>query len=210
MRKTLTTSVLVIVAVLAGGQTAGAVTLDFETLTDLQPVTSQFEGLTFTNATALSSGAVAGSLNEFDFPPLSGVTVVSDDGGAISIVFDTLVSEVSGFFNYLTPVTITAFDALLVPVAGVTSAFGSNLALSGEPGSSPNELLQLTFADGIASLTLQGDPAGFSFTLDSFSYEPVAATPVPAALFLVSAALFTVPGWPALRCRREGPRSSVP
>jgi hypothetical protein len=204
MRKTLA-SALLGMALLASGQTAAAVTLDFETLTDLEVTTSQFPGLTFTNATALVSGAVGGTLNELEFPPLSGVTSLVDDGGPITIVFDDPVGEVGGFFTYLGPVTLTAYDVLLAPVATVTSAFGSNLALSGDPGSSPNELLQLTFLDGISSLTLSGDPAGFSFTLDDFMFvplEPVVATPGPAALFVVSAALLVVPGWRAFRRRR--------
>ncbi len=47
---------------------AGAV-VDFEGLNDLDPVSAQYAGLTFTNATALTAGM---SLNEFEFPPQLG------------------------------------------------------------------------------------------------------------------------------------------
>ena len=38
--------------------------IDFETLSDADPVTNQFTGLTFTNTTAITAGI---SLNEFEF-----------------------------------------------------------------------------------------------------------------------------------------------
>jgi hypothetical protein len=196
---------LVSIGVLVAGRPASAVTLDFETLPDLQPVTNQFAGLTFANTTALVSGAVGGSLNEIDFPPLSGVVVVFDDGGPITITFTSPISEASGFLNYAVAVTVTAFDALLAPVASAVTAFGSNLALSGDAGSTPNELVQVAFAGGITSLTLQGDPGGGSFTLDNFTFVPLeasTATPAPGTLVLVAAALV------AAACWRGGRRSN--
>jgi len=185
-------AVLLTFAVLVCGHAASAATLDFETLLDLQPVSAQFAGLTFGNATALVSGAVGGTLNELDFPPVSGVTVVFDDGGPMTITFDAPVASVSGHFTYVTALTLTAFDALLAPVATATSAFGSNLALSGDPGSAPGELVQLAFAAGFTSLTIEGDLAGSSFTLDDFTFVPLeapAATPVPGTLHLLATAL---------------------
>lgn len=203
---------LLMMGALVGGRPAAAVTLDFETLVDSELVTTEFAGLTFANTIALASGEVGGTLNEIESPAHSGVTVVSDDLGAITITFDTPVAAASGFFNYGVPVTITAFDALLVSVATATSTFGSNLVLSGDPGSVPNELLQAAFAGGISSLTLQGDAGGGSFTLDDFTFVPVvvspppvpaAETPVPGPLVLVTAALIAVAGW-----RRRGRRST--
>jgi hypothetical protein len=66
-------------------------------------------------------------------------------------------------------------------------------------------LLQVAFAGGISSLTLQGDADGLSFTLDDFTFVPLAAAepPMPALLALVSAAVIAVLGW-----RRRGTGST--
>jgi hypothetical protein len=174
--------------------------LDFETLGDMDVVTTQFADLIFDNTLSLVSGAAGGTLNELDFPPRSGVTVVMDVGGAITVTFDTPVTVAGGFFTYVAPLTITAFDATLAPVASAASAFESNTVVGGEPGSAPNELIQVTFTGGISSLTLQGDPNGFSFTLDDLTFIPrisvAAAEPPMAALVILAAAtLIAVAGW---------------
>jgi hypothetical protein len=190
-----------IVGEVVGGRPAAALTLDFETLSDTELVTTQFAGHTFTNAIALVSGTAGGILNEVEFPPHSGVTVVCDYFGAITITFDTPVGAASGFFTYAAPVTITAFDAQLVAVDTATSAFQANSRFSGRAGSVPNEMLEVAFAGGISSLTLQGDADGLSFTLDDFSFVPVASvpvaaaeSPVPALLALAGATLIGVVG----------------
>ncbi|MCW5631802.1 MAG: hypothetical protein KIT17_00550 [Rubrivivax sp.] len=151
---------------------ATAAVITFDSLLDAESVTGQFAGLgaTFSNAVALRSGF---SLNEFEFPPRSGDLVVSDDGGALAVLFSTPVSEVSGYFTYATAITMSAFDASNNLLGSISSIFGSNLALSGAAGASPNELLQLAFGSGISRITVAGDPAGASFVLDDFSFTPV-------------------------------------
>lgn len=64
-------------------------------------------------------------------------------------------------------------------MASARSAFSDNLALSGDPGSSPNEFISLTSGLGIESLVITGDPAGGSFTLDDFTYDtgPISTGP---------------------------------
>jgi hypothetical protein len=161
---------------------ADIIVLDFETLADGEAVTTQFTGVTMTGATALTAGV---TLNEFEFPPNSGGNVVFDDGAPMTISFALAqpVIRVGGFFTYLAPVTLTAYDATNAVVGSVTSTFFSNLALSGDPGSAPNEFLGLSFAGGIASVTLSGDAFGGSFTLDDFTYEtPAAGVPEPGTL----------------------------
>jgi PEP-CTERM motif-containing protein len=166
--------------VFAVSTTAHSLIIDFEGLADSASVTTQFPGLTFANTTVLTAGV---SLNELEFPPHSGVNVVLDLGGAITIDFATPVSSVQGFFTYITPLTLTAFDAALSPVATDTSDFTSNIALSGAAGSSPNELLQVAFAGGIARVTVAGDAAGGSFTLDDLTVVPgQVAEPATTAL----------------------------
>ncbi|MGI0134777.1 MAG: hypothetical protein ACREBW_07470, partial [Candidatus Micrarchaeaceae archaeon] len=136
------------------GLLAADTVLNFESLGDGVSVTTQFSGLTFSNTIALTAGI---SLDEFEFPPHSGSVVVSDDGGPIGITFAAPVTTFGGYFTYAEPLTLTAFDASSTAVDSATSAFSNNMGLSGDPGSSPNELLSLSFAGGISSVLLEGD-----------------------------------------------------
>jgi hypothetical protein len=173
---------LIALSVLLFNQTApllsaGTITLGFDDLPDSEILTNQYPGLTFGNAIVLASGI---SLNEFEFPPKSGTNVISDNGGPLMITFSSPVLSVSGYFTYLASVTITAFDAGNNPVGAFTSLFSSNMALSGEVGSTPNELLTLAHAGGIASVVITGDQLGGSFTLDHLTLDP-AVVPEPAS-----------------------------
>jgi hypothetical protein len=159
--------------------TAFATTIDFESLSDSEVVTNQFTGVIFSNATALTAGV---SLNEFEFPPRSGSNVVFDDGGAMSMTFASPLASFGGYFTYLTQLSLEAFTPAHVSLGTITSAFSSSLALSGDSGSSPNEFLQLAFAAGIGSITITGDVAGGSFTLDDAILTPLQAGPDPNAV----------------------------
>jgi hypothetical protein len=163
--------------------TAVPVTIDFEDLADGDSVTNQYPGLTFSNAVVLTAGI---SLNEFEFPARSGSNVISDDGGPILISFATPLRSFGGYFTYLTPLTLTAFDASVNPLGSISSSFLNNLALSGDPGSSPNELLQFSSPLGISSVALTGDSLGGSFTLDDVTIDPV---PEPGTLALLGLGL---------------------
>lgn len=169
-----------------------AVVINFDGLSDLEPVTNQFAGATFTNTITLTAGI---SLNEFEFPPLSDFNVASDDGEPISIAFSVPVLSFGGFFTYLVPLTIDAFDAGNNPVGQALSAFNSNLALSGDPGSSPNEFLGVAFLGGIASVVITGDPFGGSFTMDDVSFESQVAVPEPTSAFLLLTAGSLIGFW---------------
>jgi hypothetical protein len=163
--------------------TAGTITLDFEGFPDSTSLTTQYPGLTFTNATVITADI---SLNEFEFPPHSGVNVVFDDGGPMSISFASPVSSFGGYFTYAEPLTLAGFDATNSGVSSATSAFSSNLALSGDLGSTPNEFLQVSFAGGISSVTITGDPGGGSFALDDATITTADATvPEPGTIFLL-------------------------
>jgi hypothetical protein len=174
--------VIAIASVIACPLLAGAVTLDFETLADLEIVTNQFPGVTFSNTVALQSfNAANGSLFDYEFPPASGVTVVSNGdanvlGGSIVLDFTTPVTSVSGLFTYAGPLTLTAFDATLTQVAQALSALSDN-TVSG--GGSPNELIQLAFAGGIAELRIDIAPTDSTFTLDDLTFIPLVASAVP-------------------------------
>lgn len=172
------------------------ITLAFETLSDSEAVTNQFAalGVTFSNTIALTAGI---SFNPFETPPKSGINVVGDEGGPITIDFSPLVTTVGGFFTYVVPLTFTAFDAALNPVGTVTSSFSSNRALTGDVGSSPNELLQLTSTRGIARVVIQGEAAGTSFVLDDLTFTPVTTAPIPepSTLLLFTSGLAGLAWW---------------
>jgi hypothetical protein len=166
---------------------ASPITVDFESLNDLESVNSQFAGLTFFGATNLTAGL---SLNEFDYPPRSGSNVVFDDGGSMSIFFATDVYSFAGYFTYAAPLTLTAFDASNNVLGFVSSIFASNFVSSGTLGSSPNELMQFQSLLGIASVTITGDPLGGSFVLDDLTYDNEPATvpdPATPAVMLLGA-----------------------
>lgn len=184
-----------VVAVLAAipSSALAATVIDFEGLTEFDSVTSQFPGITFSNATVLTAGS---SLNEFDNPPNSGTNVVFDDGGFLSIVFATPVSDFGGFFTYaLTPsarLMLTAFNSSNVPLGSTLSGFSNNQGTVGEPGSLPNEFLQLLFSD-IASVRIAGELSGSSFTLDDVTFTQPTVIPEPSTMSLVllgSAAMY--------------------
>ena len=93
------------------------------------------------------------SLNESEFPPTSGINVAFDDGGPITITFLTPVTNVSAFFTYSSPLTLTAFDNLSNTVASATSLFSANFVSSGNP---PDELISLSYLAGISEVTIAG------------------------------------------------------
>jgi len=179
-------------------------TLDFEAFPDhtpaldSTPLTDQFPGLAFSNATVISAGV---TLNELEFPPHSGSNVVFDDGGPISILFSTPVVNVSAFFTYTEPLTLTAFDSNNNPLGAIKSMFSNNEALSGDAGSRPNEPLGLAFASGISTITIAGDPQGGSFVMDDLSFTPAAAQSVPESGSAIPLAIFM--GWMAWAVRRR-------
>ena len=151
--------------------------ISFDDLPDGTVVTDQYQGLgvTFTGAAILRPGTIWGSgitLNEFEFPPHSGLNVLGDQVGPIVGQFLTPVTEVGGFFTYLASVTLTAFDDMGNMVGSVTSAFSENFVSS---GNLPNELLQLSYAGGISRFEIAGDPAGVSLTLDDLTFRSGAA-----------------------------------
>ncbi|MBM4340430.1 MAG: PEP-CTERM sorting domain-containing protein [Deltaproteobacteria bacterium] len=162
---------------LVGIKETEAYIIDFESLSDSEVVTNQFSGfgVTFSNATALTSGI---SLNEFEFPPYSGDNVVYDDGGEMIISFTIPVLDAGGYFTYMVPLTLFFFDALDNPLGTVNSAFTSNMGISGDAGSLPNEFLNFTSASGISKMVVAGDIAGGSFTLDDLTATPL-SVPVP-------------------------------
>jgi hypothetical protein len=166
-------------------------TIDFEGLIEGTAVTNQFSGLTFSNSTVLTAGS---SLNEIDYPPKSGTNVIYDDGGPITISFSTPVLEVGAYLNYTQAITLQAFDAANNLLGSDSTLYSTNLVSTGDPGSSPNEFLQLNFAGGISMVTFTGDPAGGTFTLDDLTITAAQTNqiPEPSTLALMLGAIASI------------------
>jgi hypothetical protein len=163
---------------------ADRIKVDFEEFFDGDPITTELPGLTFADTVILTTGI---SLNEFEAPPRSGFNVASDAGGPILVKFDVPVPAVWAFFTYFVPVKMEVFDSADVLLGTATSAFEINAALSGDPGSKPNEKLFVTSDMGIASVRITGSEFGGSFAMDDFTYgDPPSDVPEPGT-FLAGA-----------------------
>jgi len=152
---------------------ASADTIDFEGLPDSTLITTQYPGLVFSNAEILTAGI---SLNEFDFPPHSGVNVAGDDGGPIMIQFLTPVTEVGAYFTYVQPLSLIALDTSSHTLTAA-SMYSANYVSSGNP---PNEFISFSDALGITNLTIKGNPMGGSFVMDDLTFTLLSqSTTVP-------------------------------
>lgn len=163
-----------------------AATIDFEGLADGTTIGSTYSalGVVFSQAQAVSAGI---SLNEVEFPPHSGANVALDFGGPIVLLFSTPVVSFQGFFTYATGITLLG-TLSGGSVASANSTFADNFVSSGNP---PNELLQLSSAGGIDTITITGDPAGGSFVVDDISFDVsvVSGVPEPATLVFLGIGL---------------------
>ena len=180
---------------------ADSIVLDFEGFADSTVLTDQYSGVTFSNAMILTAGI---SLNEFEFPPYSGTNVVSDNGGPMSLSFATPITTFGGYFTYAEPLTIDAFNSASSLVASTASLFSNNEAISGDPGSSPNEFLTVSFASGISTLAITGDPSGGSFALDNATLTTgTAIAPEPEGELLTTVGAGIILGLLGLSRRRR-------
>jgi len=154
---------------------AATIFIDFDTYAEGD--TPGEQGVTFTNAIVLTSGAIGGSLNEIDFPPVSDFNVAGDNGGEMTLDFSTPVVSFSGFFTYNTPLVLTAFNGVN-PVDTTPSGLVPNLGA--------NELLSLASAGGITRIVILGDVLGGSFAVDNVTAETrVRVAPEPASMWLL-------------------------
>jgi hypothetical protein len=156
--------------------------INFEGFTDSEALTNQVLGLTFTHTTVLTAGV---SLNQFDFPPHSGTNVAFDDGGPITIAFSHPIEGFLGYFTYITPLSLIGFNAANSEVASDFSRFSNNTGTGGDPGSSPNELLEIIAPGGISQVSITGDGGGSSFTMDDIQ----TTVPEPNIIALLTAVL---------------------
>jgi hypothetical protein len=166
---------------------AAVITIDFESFLEFDAVGTVAPATFSGGEQVLTAGSV---LNETEFPPVSGVNVVADLGGPIEIVFSTPILSFSGYFTYLSGLTVQAYNASNVLLATASGAFSKNLLLSGDVGSSPNELIQVS-GTGIRKVVLTSDPSGGSFTADDITFETDEriVVPEPSSWALLGSAL---------------------
>jgi hypothetical protein len=170
--------------------------LTFDELAPFTVVTSQYAGVNFAGAAVLTVGL------DLDphFPPASGLNVLYNTVGALSLVFSSPVSYFQGAFTYNSGLTLQGFDALNNPLATTIGAFSANYIGS---GNAPNEVLSVTAAN-IRKVVVTGG-AGNNFTLDNaqFTGSTVnSAVPEPSELTLLGAGLAML-GLAAFSTRRR-------
>jgi hypothetical protein len=181
-------SVLIGILFIGCRSQATTITLNFEGFPDSTILTTQYSGVTFSNAIILTSGI---SLNEFEFPPHSGVNVVSDNGGPMSLNFSTPITTFAGYFTYAEALTLDAYGSSNNLLVSVASTYSNNEAISGDAGSSPNEFIQLSSLSAISEITITGDPAGGSFVLDDATYTTsTTVSPEPSYSALLTLCFF--------------------
>jgi hypothetical protein len=130
------------------------------------------------------------SLNEFEVPPKSGSRVLANLSDLLTIQFPSGLDRLSGHMTYGQPVTIS-FYGLSGLLGTISSGYDSNLLLTGDLGSAPNELFAFDPAAAIRAVTFAA--AGpMSFVLDDLLAQPlppVVAVPEPGTPGLALAGL---------------------
>ena len=175
--------------------------LTFEGFADGTDLVDQYAGVVFRNTMIITAGE---SLNEFEFPPYSGVNAATDSVGPVDILFDSPIQSFGAYFTYTIPIRVTAYDDASRVLGVVFSSYSNNLQFSGQPGSFPNELLELRFA-GIAEILIQGAPLGGSFVFDNLRIDQPVPTNIPepsSFSSVVSGACALLLGWAVRRAKR--------
>ena len=183
-------AVIVSAAILGAAAPAMATVITFEGFADGTAFTTQNfgSGVTFAGAQILTLG---GSLNP-SFPPHSGVNVIYNLSGAMTLDFSSAVDFFSGYFTYNQPLSIQAFDATDTLIDSASGACSANY--TGSACNSPNEFLQVDAVGAIKRVVVTGG-GGNNFTVDDVSFTGArdpGVIPEPGSIALVLAGLGAV------------------
>lgn len=143
-----------------------AAVITFEGMADMTSISNQLSPIDISNGVVFAAGV---SLNELEFPPRSGTNVLVDLNGPIRLTPQSAQESFSSFaayFTYMGALTVAGYDAANNLLGSVNSLFASNLAYSGDTGSSANELIQLSFNPGVQKIIITGSALGGSFAMD--------------------------------------------
>ncbi len=160
-----------------------AAVIGFEDLTDSTRVADQYRVL----GPVFSSGVVAESgisLFELEYPPFEGDKALIVDTGLLELRFDTPATSVGAYITYASPLRVVFYDSAGEPVETLSSRFSSNLALSGDLGSNPNEYFGLDYAPGLSRVVFRLFSEGGAFVVDEISVVTVDEPPIGVGLFL--------------------------
>lgn len=157
-----------------------AVLIDFEDLPDLTSVDDFYAslGIHFQSAISLTAGF---SLNEFDYPPSSGLIAIGDDNAPIMISFDTPAENIFANFTYGSQLTFSAYDDLGTLIGSYVNPTSSNLGST--------EFIPLSFAN-VSSLEIAG-VVNNSYIMDDLNFTPV---PEPSTIALLGSGLMGLLG----------------
>lgn len=182
------TGIFFVSTLLLGAQAgfANPVIIDFETFSDLDAITNQLPGLAVQNAFVFEDGF---SLNGFDFPPRSGSRVGTNldpstgNANTVRIDFANPVQSVGAYFTYAGSILVSAFDAANGLISSAGGAYSRNDFSFGDPGSSPNEFIELLSLSGISAVEFSGGP----FVFDDLTYNELDQNVIPEPSHFVPA-----------------------
>ena len=201
MKKTSAWLTIMLLLGLGVSRESNAFTIDFEDLADSTPVADQYSslGVTFSGGTTAEAYV---SLFEGEYPPHSGSKALLIDAGSLTLSFSSPVADFSAYISYASPLTLTFYDSAGSQTGTLHSLFLSNLGLSGDAGSSPNEFFSFQSASAISMLVFTTGLDGSSYALDDVS---VSTVPEPPVWLLLGVGILTI----GLLTRRKGPHVPV-